>query len=150
MTNIERNRMYVQRGLTIRAAQRREEAARKAEEAREASLDAAEDALHRDINFQSKWRQIEKAVTQAAEQSMAQHKERKNANRAREEKMAEQLRTFLWRQFAPLGGAVLLLVLYKVDALALWATKSGMVLAGLFCIANYVAYAARNLVRNRN
>lgn len=148
MTNLEANRMIVQRGLTLRAAQRREEAAKKAEAARDAVLDAAESDLHRDINFQSKWHQIEKAVAQAAEESLAQSRERRAANRAREEKKAEQWRTFIHRSFGSLGFAVTLYILCKIGALAIWAAEIGMVLAGLFCIANFVAYATRNRKRH--
>lgn len=144
MTKFETNRMIVQRGLTLRAAKRREEAAKKAEAAREAALDAAEDAMHREINFMSKWQQIENEISRAAQQSVEESRERRAAIRAREEKKAEQLRIFIRRSFATLGVSLTLLLLCKVDALAVWAAKGGMLLAGLFCVANYVAYTARN------
>lgn len=143
MTNTKLNRLFVQRGLMLRAARRSEEAAKRAEEARDAAMDAAESAMLREIDFRSKWRQIEQAVAQAAEMNLDQDKGRKAANRLREEKRAENQRLFLRRSAASLGSAFVIGFLYVVNGVALWLAALGITLASLFFILNVLAYITR-------
>ena len=143
MTNTKLNRLFVQRGLMLRAARRSEEAAKRAEEARDAAMDAAESAMLREIDFRSKWRQIEQAVAQAAEMNLDQDKGRKAANRLREEKRSENQRLFLRRSAASLGSAFVIGFLYVVNGVALWLAALGITLASLFFILNVLAYITR-------
>ena len=144
MTMYEQNREYVQRGLTIRGFKRNEEAARQAEAAKDAALDAAERDLHRDINFLSRWNDIEKKVTQRAEQRDKGLADRKAAYRARSKKQDEQWNTYLLRTFVPLLIASAFTFLFVIDAVCLWLNLTGIALCGVYTVYNFVAYATRN------
>lgn len=144
MTMYEQNREYVIRGLTIRGFKKNEEAARQAEAAKDAALDAAEREMHLDINFQSRWNEIEKKVTQRAEQRDRDYANRKAADRARNKKADEQWNKYLLRMSVPLIIASLLTILFTIDAVCLWVNLAGIALCGVYTIYNFVAYITRN------
>lgn len=144
MTIYEQNREYVLRGLALREVKRNEEAARQTAAAKDAALDAAERDLHRDINFQSRWNDIEKTVTQRAERRDKELAERKAAHHARSKKQDENLNTYLLRMSIPLIIASILTILFTFDAVSLWVNLTGIALCGAYAIYNFVAYATRN------
>ena len=147
MNNTELNRLLVKRGLMLRAAKRSDEAAKRAEAARDAAMDAAERAMLREIDFKRKWRQIEQAVELAAERNLEQDNYRKATNRVQAKKQAEKRRTFLRRSAASLGSAFLIGFLYAVNGVALWVAAIGITMACLFFILNSIAYITRNQKR---
>lgn len=144
MSSTEINRGYVLRGLEIRKFKKREEAARKTASEREAALEAAERDMHRGINFLSKWTSTEKSLTQEAERRNRQAAQRKAASRAREKKETDNWNLYLRRCFGSLTVGSLFTFLFLIDAICLWLELTGIALAFVYAIANYVAYATRN------
>lgn len=144
MSSIEINRGYVLRGLQIREFKKKEEAARKTASEREAALDAAEREMHRAINFISNWTSTEKSLTQAADRRDQQAAQRKAASRAREKRETDNWNLYLRRCFYSIAVGSLFTFLFLIEAICLWLELTGIALACVYAIANYVAYATRN------
>lgn len=138
------NREYVQRGLTLRAIQQRDEEARYAAIRQEAAQQAAERSLHEDVNFISKWNRLENEAAQAHQSRDKQAHDQRAARRAVYARKNEQWGTYLKRTFIPVGIAGALNVLHAIGGVELWLAVTGMTLCGLYVIVNYAAYAARN------
>lgn len=144
MTMYEQNREYVLRGLALREVRRNEETARQTAAERDAALDAAERDMHRDINFMSRWNEIEKKVVQATERREKKTAERKAAIRARVKRFSDNLSLYMYRQGIALIIASALTILFALNAISFWLDLTGLFLAIAFSISNYVAYATRN------
>lgn len=133
----EKNRLIVQRGLALRAI-------KSAAIRQEAAQETASRAMCQEINFRSKWHQIENETAQANQRREKMVADQRAARRAHDAKKAQQWSTFLKRTFAPVGIAAMLHILHAVGAIQLWLAVSGMVLTLVYIIVNYVAYATRN------
>ena len=138
------NREYFQRGLTLRAIQRKDNEDRAAAIRQEAAQQAAERSLHDDVNFYSKWAQVENEAAQAHQSRDQQARDQRAARRAVYARKNEQWGTYLKRTIIPVGIAGALNVLHAIGGVELWLALTGMTLCGLYVIVNYAAYAARN------
>lgn len=144
MTMYQQNREYVLRGLAIREFKKNEEASRQSAAERDAAFDAAESDMHRGINFMSRWNEVEKELTQATERRDRQAAQKKAASRAREKKATDNWNMYMRRCFGSLAVGSVLTILFLIDAICLWLELTGIALAGVYAIANCVAYATRN------
>lgn len=140
----EHNRMYVQRGLELRAIKRRDEAARVAEVQREAAQQAAERRLHADVNFRSKWTLIENEAAQANLSHDSRTRDQRAARRAQAAKRKEQWHTYLERTLTAVGAAAALNILHAIGGIELWIAAPGMILAAAYTVINCVAFTTRN------
>lgn len=138
------NREYVQRGLTLRAIQRREDEAHWAAIQQEAAQRAEERSLHEEIHFRSKLAQIEKEAAQTIQSRDKQIRAQRTARRAAYARKNEQWGTFLKRTFIPVGIAGALNALHAIGGVELWLALTGMTLCSLYIIINCAAYTARN------
>ena len=138
------NREYVQRGLTLRAIQRKEDEEHWAAIQQEAAQQAAERSLHEEIHFRSKFAQIENEAAQTIQSRDSQAHDQRTARRAVYARKNQQWGTFLKRTFIPVGIAGALNVLHAIGGVELWLALTGMTMSGLYIIINCAAYTARN------
>lgn len=144
MIDVLTAREYVQRGLTLRAIQQRDEEAKAAAARQEAAQQAAELSLHEDVNFISKWNRLENETAQAHQSRDKRAHDQRAARRAMYARKNEQWGTYLKRTIIPVGIAGALDLLHAIGGVELWLAVTGMSLCCLYIIINCAAYTARN------
>ena len=107
----------------------------------DAALDAAERQLRATINQRTQERRAQKEAEQAAEQ-------RREANRRARRKAynlkKSQQQLFIIRNCRSVAIAAALSIGYAIGAIHFWLALPGMILAIVYCIANFAAYITRN------
>lgn len=145
----DRNRKAVQQGLDRRkedaheaaleaAGQALRDELRKSNQRREAEKVAAEDAVCRHVA------QVVEETNRESEQAAAQRRSERH-QRERKALAEEQMKTFLILTFCPLLLAAIALRLYDTGLFHFWVSMPLTILACIVSVWNFVAYATRNI-----
>lgn len=140
----ELRREIVQRGLDLRKAKRQEEARQREEAQREATLEAYGEEMRREINFHARFQQAEKEAAERNERRDRREANRRANRRAQEAKRAYNWHTYIMRNFWSVFAATVVYLLDMAGAVHIAVSLPLLILAGAFCIVNYIAFATRN------
>lgn len=145
----DRNRKAVQQGLD-----------RRKEEAHEAALDAAGQALQAELRKSNQRREARKVaaedavcrhvaqVVEETDREIAQQRAKLHREQYRRDRMAleaKQLKTCLLRTFGSLMIAVAMVKFFEAGPLPIWVFIPATFLACIYSVWNFVAYATRNI-----
>lgn len=140
----DKNREIVQRGLDLRRAKRKAEAAQKAEAAMDAAYEAAGMEMRAEINFYSRFHEEEKKVAWANQCRDAQTAERRATRRAQDRKRAQNWNIYLMRNVLCVLVSAASYGLNTIGVITELQSLPVMILAFVYCFVNYSAYMNRN------
>ena len=112
----------------------------------EAAQEAEAREFRQMIDFRSKWHKKEVDVAQRQAMHEKEEWDRRKKRRECENRKAENIRTFIWRNF---WCVLLFAVTGILDLFSLidyWVCLGSVVLIGTYLTLNFMAYVTRNLV----